>query len=97
MASERKAHASHRVLALPRPQLNLLSAPGDIARATGGDLLARDTPGVLWLYLGKGDDTFTARRQIGGDWQQFTHLAPFDDQNRDGRVDLYALTATVGC
>ncbi|MEU9855321.1 hypothetical protein [Streptomyces sp. NPDC047974] len=77
-------------------QYNLLTAPGDIAGATGGDLLARDTAGVLWLYLGKGDGTFTARRQIGGGWQQFTHLAPFGDQNKDGRVDLYAIGATTG-
>ncbi|MEV6200209.1 hypothetical protein AB0M64_09560 [Streptomyces sp. NPDC051771] len=74
---------------------NLLTAPGDIAGATGGDLLARDTAGVLWLYLGKGDGTFTARRKIGGGWQQFTHLAPFGDASRDGsddgRMDLYAI------
>ncbi|NML50210.1 hypothetical protein HHL19_11105 [Streptomyces sp. R302] len=74
---------------------NLLAAPGDIAGATGGDLLARDKDGVLWLYLGKGDGTFTARRKVGGGWQQFTHLAPFGDGNaqgsEDGRVDLYAI------
>ncbi|MFC9492065.1 FG-GAP-like repeat-containing protein, partial [Streptomyces hydrogenans] len=34
---------------------DLLLAPGDIAGASGGDLLARDKDGVLWLYLGKGD------------------------------------------
>ncbi|MEU2547343.1 hypothetical protein ABZ618_18235 [Streptomyces roseolus] len=76
-------------------QYNLLTAPGNIAGATGGDLLARDASGVLWLYLGKGDGTFTARRQIGGGWQQFTHLAPFGDGDgyggRDGLVDLYAI------
>ncbi|MFF7812318.1 hypothetical protein ACFZCF_10385 [Streptomyces sp. NPDC007945] len=74
---------------------NLLIAPGNIAGATGGDLLARDKDGVLWLYLGKGDGTFTARRKIGGGWQQFTHLAPFGDARRDGgddgRTDLYAI------
>ncbi|MFE5792207.1 hypothetical protein ACFQ8C_06440 [Streptomyces sp. NPDC056503] len=74
---------------------NLLTAPGNVAGATGGDLLARDKDGVLWLYLGKGDGTFTARRKIGGGWQQFTHLAPFGDGNaegsEDGRVDLFAI------
>ncbi|WP_306312389.1 VCBS repeat-containing protein [Streptomyces hydrogenans] len=53
---------------------NLLTAPGNIAGATGGDLLARDKDGVLWLYLGKGDGTFTARRQIGGGWQKYTQI-----------------------
>ncbi|MFH9742049.1 hypothetical protein ACH4MA_30710 [Streptomyces roseolus] len=77
-------------------QYNLLAAPGDIAGAAGGDLLARDASGVLWLYLGKGDGTFTARREVGGGWQQFTDLAPFGDKNGDGRVDLYAIGATAG-
>ncbi|GGR39936.1 VCBS repeat-containing protein [Streptomyces roseolus] len=72
---------------------NQITAPGNIAGATGGDLLARDASGVLWLYLGKGDGTFTARRQIGGGWQRFTHLAGLGDQNRDGRVDLYGIGA----
>ncbi|MFD6246015.1 FG-GAP repeat domain-containing protein [Streptomyces roseolus] len=72
---------------------NQITAPGNIAGAAGGDLLARDASGVLWLYLGKGDGTFTARRQIGGGWQRFTHLAGLGDQNRDGRVDLFAIDA----
>ncbi|MFF9505005.1 hypothetical protein [Streptomyces sp. NPDC014656] len=55
-------------------QYNLLTAPGNIAGATGGDLLARDKDGVLWLYLGKGDGTFTARRKIGGGWQKYTQI-----------------------
>ncbi|MFL9679654.1 FG-GAP-like repeat-containing protein [Streptomyces sp. KL110A] len=70
---------------------NQITAPGNIAGATGGDLLARDKDGVLWLYLGKGDGTFTARRQIGGGWQRFTHVAGLGDQNGDGRVDLFAI------
>ncbi|MEU6983688.1 hypothetical protein ABZ946_09685 [Streptomyces sp. NPDC046324] len=74
---------------------NLLIAPGNLTGAPGGDLLARDTSGVLWLYLGKGDGTFTARRKIGGGWQQFTHLAPLREQNvnewRFGRTGLFAI------
>ncbi|TXS55616.1 hypothetical protein [Streptomyces sp. t39] len=70
---------------------NLITAPGDIAGASGGDLLARDTSGTLWLYLGKGDGTFTARREVGGGWQQFSHLTPVGDENKDGRPDLYAI------
>ncbi|MFD0429470.1 FG-GAP repeat domain-containing protein [Streptomyces zhihengii] len=70
---------------------NLLTAPGNIAGATGGDLLARDTSGTLWMYLGKGDGTFTARRRVGGGWQQFSHLTAFGDKNGDGRRDLHAI------
>ncbi|MFH9953399.1 hypothetical protein ACH4OX_04160 [Streptomyces roseolus] len=53
---------------------DLLTAPGNVAGATGGDLLARDEDGVLWMYLGKGDGTFTARRKVGGGWQKYTHV-----------------------
>ncbi|MGW8990950.1 hypothetical protein ACWGRF_13620 [Streptomyces zhihengii] len=74
---------------------NLLMTPGNLTGAPGGDLLARDTSGVLWLYLGKGDGTFTARRKIGGGWQQFTHFAPLREQNvvewRYGRTGLFAI------
>ncbi|WP_329395091.1 hypothetical protein [Streptomyces melanogenes] len=69
---------------------NLLTAPGNIAGASGGDLLARDKDGVLWLYLGKGDGTFTARRQVGGGWQKYTHIIPAG-KNGKGVADLYAI------
>ncbi|MFD6348308.1 hypothetical protein ACFWF9_26815 [Streptomyces roseolus] len=55
---------------------DLLVAPGNVAGASGGDLLARDRDGVLWMYLGKGDGTFTARRKVGGGWQKYTHIIP---------------------
>jgi hypothetical protein len=69
---------------------NLLTAPGNVAGATGGDLLARDKDGVLWLYLGKGDGTFTARRKIGGGWQKYTHIIPAS-RNAAGVADIYAI------
>jgi hypothetical protein len=69
---------------------NLLTAPGNIAGAFGGDLLARDTAGTLWLYLGKGDGTFTARRKIGGGWQKYSHVIPAG-RNGKGVADLYAV------
>ncbi|MFG2776098.1 hypothetical protein [Streptomyces sp. NPDC048350] len=72
---------------------NLLTAPGNIAGASGGDLLARDTSGTLWLYLGKGDGTFTARRKIGGGWQKYTHVIPAGT-NSQGVADIYAVGPT---
>ncbi|MFJ8131195.1 hypothetical protein [Streptomyces hydrogenans] len=71
-------------------QYNLLTAPGNVAGATGGDLLARDRDGVLWMYLGKGDGTFTARRKVGGGWQKYTHIAPAG-LNSGGVADLFAI------
>ncbi|MFH9953402.1 VCBS repeat-containing protein [Streptomyces roseolus] len=75
-------------------QYNKLVAPGNIAGASGGDLLARDTTGVLWLYLGKDDGTLAARRRIGGGWQQYKEIVGIGDVNRDGRPDLLAAGAS---
>ncbi|MFB7827140.1 hypothetical protein [Streptomyces hydrogenans] len=73
---------------------NLLTAPGNIAGATAGDLLARDTNGVLWLYLGKGDGTFTARRQIGGGWQKYTQIIPAGKNPWHPVTDILAVGPT---
>ncbi|MEU0233867.1 MULTISPECIES: VCBS repeat-containing protein [unclassified Streptomyces] len=70
---------------------NQVTATGDIAGTAAGDLVARDTAGVLWLYEGKGDGTFAARTRIGGGWGVFTHLVGLGDADRDGRPDLYAV------
>ncbi|MFJ7956103.1 FG-GAP repeat domain-containing protein [Streptomyces sp. NPDC096319] len=69
---------------------NQLTATGNIAGGTAGDLVARDTAGVLWLYLGKGDGTFAPRVRIGDGWQAYDRLLGVGDMNRDGRPDLYA-------
>ncbi|MDT9690554.1 VCBS repeat-containing protein [Streptomyces sp. P9(2023)] len=74
--------------------INQFTAVGDIAGSAIGDLVARDTAGVLWLYQGKGDGTFTARTKIGGGWGGFTHLVGIGDADRDGRADLYAVGAS---
>ncbi|GGT49453.1 hypothetical protein GCM10010271_62110 [Streptomyces kurssanovii] len=54
-----------------------------------GDLVARDKDGVLWLYLGRGDGTFTARTRTGG-WNAYSELVGIGDGNRDGKPALYA-------
>ncbi|MFG2645910.1 FG-GAP repeat domain-containing protein [Streptomyces sp. NPDC048370] len=69
---------------------NQLTATGDIAGAPAGDLLARDTAGVLWLYLGKGDGTFATRTRIGAGWNAYSHIVGIGDADRDGRPDLFA-------
>ncbi|WP_051845620.1 VCBS repeat-containing protein [Streptomyces globisporus] len=67
-----------------------LTAVGDLAGGPAGDLVARDTAGVLWLYLGKGDGTFAPRTRIGGGWGGYSRLVGIGDADRDGRADLYA-------
>ncbi|MEU7073568.1 VCBS repeat-containing protein [Streptomyces narbonensis] len=69
---------------------NQLTAVGNLAGGPAGDLLARDTAGVLWLHLGKGDGTFAARTKVGSGWNGYTELIGFGDANKDGRTDLYA-------
>ncbi|MFB7364005.1 FG-GAP repeat domain-containing protein [Streptomyces hydrogenans] len=69
---------------------NQITATGNIGGAAAGDLIARDKDGVLWLYLGKGDGTFVARKQIGGGWGAYTDTVGIGDANHDGRPDLFA-------
>ncbi|MCT4353225.1 VCBS repeat-containing protein [Streptomyces sp. Je 1-79] len=69
---------------------NQLTAVGDIAGSAAGDLVARDSSGVLWLYQGRGDGTFAPRTRVGSGWNAYTHLVGVGDANRDGRPDLYA-------
>ncbi|GGT87618.1 FG-GAP repeat domain-containing protein [Streptomyces lateritius] len=69
---------------------NQLTATGNIAGGTAGDLVARDTAGVLWLYTGKGDGTFAPRAKIGTGWNAYSRLVATGDADRDGRPDLLA-------
>ncbi|WP_086824064.1 FG-GAP-like repeat-containing protein, partial [Streptomyces sp. NRRL B-24572] len=69
---------------------NRITAVGNLAGTAAGDLVARDTSGVLWLYQGNGSGGFTTRVKVGSGWGGFTHLVGVGDADRDGRVDLYA-------
>ncbi|MFB7591912.1 FG-GAP repeat domain-containing protein [Streptomyces sp. NPDC056169] len=70
---------------------NDITAVGNIAGGPAGDLLARDTAGVLWSYLGKGDGTFAPRTRVGGGWNTYSHLIASGDVSKDGRPDLLAI------
>ncbi|MFI1715344.1 FG-GAP repeat domain-containing protein [Streptomyces litmocidini] len=67
---------------------NQITAVGNIAGGAAGDLVARDTAGVLWLYLGTGNGTFASRVKVGGGWQAFSQLVGAGDVTGDGRPDL---------
>ncbi|MGW2301183.1 FG-GAP repeat domain-containing protein [Streptomyces sp. NPDC001809] len=69
---------------------NQITAVGDIAGTPQGDLLARDTAGVLWLHQGATATSFSARVRVGAGWGAYTHLVGMGDVDRDGRVDLFA-------
>ncbi|WP_327257206.1 FG-GAP repeat domain-containing protein [Streptomyces sp. NBC_01244] len=73
---------------------NDVTAVGNTAGGTAGDLVARDKDGVLWLYLGKGDGTLAPRTKIGGGWNAFRPLIAAGDADGDGRPDLMGLGVT---
>ncbi|WP_328943169.1 VCBS repeat-containing protein [Streptomyces sp. NBC_00250] len=75
---------------------NKLVATGNIGGGPAGDLVARDTAGVLWLYLGKGDGTFAARTRIGSGWNRYDEIVAIGDADRDGRPDLMANDSVGG-
>ncbi|MCB8903932.1 MULTISPECIES: VCBS repeat-containing protein [unclassified Streptomyces] len=69
---------------------NQITAVGDIAGGPAGDLVARDTSGILWSLLGKGDGTFAGRTQIGTGFNAYTQLVGAGDIDKDGRPDVVA-------
>ncbi|MEU5093012.1 FG-GAP-like repeat-containing protein [Streptomyces sp. NPDC021356] len=73
-----------------------ITAVGNIAGGSAGDVVARDRSGVLWLYLGRGDGTLAPRTRIGGGWNTYARLLGIGDADFDGRPDLYAPTAADG-
>ncbi len=53
------------------------------------DLVARDSSGVLWTYLGNGAGTFPNRIRVGAGWGGMVFSAT-DDLTGDGKADLVA-------
>ncbi|WP_426402792.1 FG-GAP repeat domain-containing protein [Streptomyces sp. R-07] len=72
---------------------NQLTAVGNIAGSAAGDMVARDTSGVLWLYQGNGSGGFSTRVKIGAGWGAFSQLVGAGDLDNDGRPDLIAYGA----
>ncbi|MFF8411613.1 FG-GAP repeat domain-containing protein [Streptomyces omiyaensis] len=72
-----------------------IEAVGNIAGSVHGDLVALDGTGVLWHYLGKGDNTFALRTRVGSGWQAYNKITGGSDLTGDGRSDLLA-TDTAG-
>ncbi|MFE4616060.1 FG-GAP repeat domain-containing protein [Streptomyces sp. NPDC056747] len=73
---------------------NVIEAAGNIAGSGAGDVLARDTAGVLWTYLSKGDGTFGTRIKVGPGWGVYNKLAAGSDLTGDGKDDLVATDAS---
>ena len=69
---------------------NTVVSVGQFGGGKGGDLLARDTKGDLYLYLGYGDGTVTKRLKVGNGWDIYTQIAGNGDLTGDGKNDLVA-------
>ncbi|MET8828200.1 trypsin-like serine protease [Streptomyces sp. NPDC004610] len=68
--------------------------PGDVTGDYLPDLLSVDSGGVLWIYPGKGNGTFSPRVRFGGGWSQYNVLLGHGDFTGDGRTDLIARART---
>ncbi|MFE4616064.1 FG-GAP repeat domain-containing protein [Streptomyces sp. NPDC056747] len=76
--------------------MNQITATGNFGGTVHGDLVARDTTGVLWLYPSTGTGTFGSRVRIGGGWGGYTQLVGAGDIDGDGRADLFAYSPSGG-
>ncbi|MEU9097778.1 VCBS repeat-containing protein [Streptomyces sp. NPDC048361] len=65
-------------------------SPGNLGGAQGYDIIARDSAGVLWIYLGYGDGTVTSRTKVGAGWDAYTQIAGKGDLDGDGKADIVA-------
>jgi hypothetical protein len=69
---------------------NQLFSPANVGGAAADDLLARDSSGVLWLYLGYGNGKLTQRYKVGSGWNAYTHITGKGDLTGDGKDDIVA-------
>jgi hypothetical protein len=71
-------------------------APGDVTGDYLPDLISVDSSGVLWIYPGKGNGTFSSPSRVGGGWSQYNALVGHGDFNGDGKADLIARNKSTG-
>ncbi|WP_262063543.1 trypsin-like serine protease [Streptomyces sp. STR69] len=71
-------------------------APGDVTGDYLPDLISVDSSGVLWIYPGKGNGTFSSPSRVGGGWSQYNALVGKGDFNGDGKADLIARNKSTG-
>ncbi|WP_017242470.1 FG-GAP repeat domain-containing protein [Streptomyces sp. SS] len=69
---------------------NKVVSTGNLGGAAAPDLLARDTSGRLYLYLGYGNGKLAPRTQIGTGWGIFNQITGKGDMNGDGKDDVIA-------
>ncbi|MFD5620961.1 FG-GAP-like repeat-containing protein [Streptomyces yangpuensis] len=75
---------------------NLMVGPGDLTGDGKGDLLSRDSAGILWLHPGDGAvyTRLGTRLKVGSGWNAYNALVGAGDYSGDGRPDLLARDAS---
>ncbi|WP_457030819.1 FG-GAP repeat domain-containing protein [Kitasatospora sp. P5_F3] len=71
---------------------NAMVGPGDLTGDGKGDLLSRDSAGVLWLHPGDGavDTKLGTPIKVSSGWNAYNALVGAGDYSGDGRPDLLA-------
>ena len=54
------------------------------------DMVARDSSGVLWTYMGNGSGSFPTRVRVGTGWNTMNSISATGDLTGDGRADIVA-------
>lgn len=67
-----------------------LLSPGQLGGGSAADILARDSSGNLWLYLGYGNGKLTGRYKVGPGWNSYSQIAGVGDLSGDGKTDIVA-------
>lgn len=70
--------------------------PGDVTGDYLPDMLAVDAGGILWIYPGKGNGTFSAPVKVGSGWNQYNFVRGHGDFTNDGKADLLARNSSTG-
>ncbi|WP_369147143.1 FG-GAP repeat domain-containing protein [Streptomyces sp. R44] len=69
---------------------NKVVSTGNLGGAAAPDVLARDTAGNLYLYLGYGTGKLASRVKVGSSWNVFNQITGKGDMNGDGKDDVIA-------
>ncbi|MFC4337236.1 FG-GAP repeat domain-containing protein [Salininema proteolyticum] len=77
--------------------MNALVSPGDFDHDGHYDLIARRaSDGKVFFYRGHGDGTFDDRVEIASGWNGYGQIASIGDFDRDGELDLLAVSESEG-
>ncbi|SDD91242.1 FG-GAP repeat domain-containing protein [Glycomyces harbinensis] len=76
--------------------MTLLETAGDLTSDGFSDLLARDSSGNLYAYLGDGASAGATRTRVGTGWNTMSAIVSGHDFNGDGHVDIIAREKSTG-